>query len=952
MDQLPSSIEAYLEEAGFSGTEILVLRRLMDGEPLTIRQLGAKTGKSTGVLDQAMKKLLKKRIVKREIINDTPKYMLDSMQSVVEWMEDDMQQKREVLLRRHQNFESFVTTLESGSKRPDIEYFEGDTGITQAYTKLLNGPGEILHYFPVTVKEEEDTLHDFRVQYFRERQRRKMFSRVITHDTPLGRRFQSRDIFEYRKTVLVSEKEYPFTFEKIIAGDRIACIDHNAKTACVIRYPELTDIERTLFEAIWRQAQLQAINGNIVQPLVTKEEPKKEGIALTTESFSKLRQFFLSPKSLVALGLCALLSSAVTFMLYQQNLSLNKQRIQERVKSIAATAALQFRAADVEAIRTAEDIQKPEYSKLIYDLNRIRRENEGVKYAYIMRPTGEPGVHQFVADADALDPFTQRDVNGNGIIDPADHLSPPGEIYEEDKNSNGDWFVFDQPAAYDFGTDRWGTFLTGSAPIRNAEGEPVAIIGVDVEADQLYDLANASFWPIASFVGFFLLFLFLRFVAFNPVFAKESTDLFRGRRVVVLLTIGVIIVLLSSLGLYAQSIQRRIDSVRSRILTIATTGVLQFSAEELEVFRTLQDAKRPEHERVVQKLHDIREQNENIQYAYLIRPRADSTTFEFIADADALGIDLREGADTNRDTEINDADEIGYPGLSYDVSHIEILRERSYFMPTVTKMPYTDKWGTFFTGYAPVRNKSEAVVALLAIDMSADGLYVPDIEVFYPILAFALLLVSFVLWKRPEIVQSWIAFIRHIISRKKLYGAVFIAMGIYWTLFGLHFYTLRLKQEEIGRRLMAIAATAALQIDAKDLEEIRFARDMKTEEYQRIFNQLTEVRNNNPDITYVYILRPTEQEGIWEFIADTDSNYYIPFDETDYNYDGTVDDADENVAPGVAIYWPEILAKNKWQQPYYEFDMLSQWGEVITGSAPIHDIKGNPIGLLGIDMRI
>jgi hypothetical protein len=83
------------------------------------------------------------------------------------------------------------------------------------------------------------TLKDFYVQYFRERHRRGMFSRVISHDTTFGRRFQSRDPFEYRKTILVPEAELPMPFEKVIAGDIVACFNHKQQQACFIKYPHL-----------------------------------------------------------------------------------------------------------------------------------------------------------------------------------------------------------------------------------------------------------------------------------------------------------------------------------------------------------------------------------------------------------------------------------------------------------------------------------------------------------------------------------------------------------------------------------------------------------------------------------------------------------------------------------------------------------------------------------------
>src|SRR5205807_2254382 len=98
---------------------------------------------------------------------------------------------------------------------------------------------EMLQYVPVYCSIEDDPLRDFYVEWFRSRRKEGVFSRVIAHDTPLGRRYHSRDPFEYRQTMLVPEEEYPFTFEKVIVGDYVACFNFAEKRACILKYPEL-----------------------------------------------------------------------------------------------------------------------------------------------------------------------------------------------------------------------------------------------------------------------------------------------------------------------------------------------------------------------------------------------------------------------------------------------------------------------------------------------------------------------------------------------------------------------------------------------------------------------------------------------------------------------------------------------------------------------------------------
>ena len=292
METLPSSIEAYLLEAGFSATELLVLKRLLEDDALTLRQIASKTGKSTGVLDQALKKLLRRNIVTKESINDTTKYAIVSLQSIAKWVEEDTQQKREMLLRRRQNFDAFIHSLERNQKRPDMQFYDGDEGVISAYRKLLDFGKETLHFFPVVCSAEDDPLRDFRVEYFRERRRRGIFSRFIIHNTPLGRRFVSRDPFEYRKTLLIPEDQHPISFEKVIAGDVIACFNHGEKRVCFLRYPELAESERRLFERVWKQQE------NVLGPTPAAVPSSTPVVPLSTRTFSSVREFFLTKKSI------------------------------------------------------------------------------------------------------------------------------------------------------------------------------------------------------------------------------------------------------------------------------------------------------------------------------------------------------------------------------------------------------------------------------------------------------------------------------------------------------------------------------------------------------------------------------------------------------------------------------------------------------------------------------
>jgi len=504
MNSLPSSIEKYLtEEAGFSSTEVLALRHLLHGEPMTLRELATKTGKSTGVLDQAMKKLLTRKILRREMVNDTPKFALASPEDIRLWMKKDIQEKQKILRRKEQDFESFVRSIEQDIARPQIEYFEGEEGLKKAYGKLLDlSDKELFLYLPMLCKEEEDPLGECRAQFARERKRRKIFLRVVGHECPLGKRYQSRDQFEFRKTVLVPQSACPLSFEKAIAGDSIACFNHEQKRACFIHYPELAEAEREMFEVTLlrcgekKESTENIRAGNSISGLFE---------LLTHRAF---RKFII-----ISFVFAVLFSGITTYVIGRRNYDINLQRVRDRAMAIAANSVPEFDASDLRELKEWKDVKKPVYSKVLNQLERIRERNAGVAYVYIMKPTEDPYFLTVIADVDSRDIYDFPDGNLDGL---RNDVLPPGYNYFDPTGTAGALYktarflgVFADELPY---SDFWGVFIAGHAPILNKDGSLAGIFGVDIAAGEVQRLSKQSFRPWIAFtvmLGFFFVFQIL-----------------------------------------------------------------------------------------------------------------------------------------------------------------------------------------------------------------------------------------------------------------------------------------------------------------------------------------------------------------------------------------------------------------------------------------------------------
>jgi signal transduction histidine kinase len=146
-----------------------------------------------------------------------------------------------------------------------------------------------------------------------------------------------------------------------------------------------------------------------------------------------------------------------------------------KIQATTAAASIDYR--DVQALTgTSKDLDSPAYQRLRAQLVRIKQSDSKVRFVYLMRPNGKKLV--FLVDAE--DPSSTD-------------YSPPGQIYEETKPSELDRYlgktkldtVIEGPLR-----DRWGTWLSATSYVLDANGKPIASLGTDVDVAHALESFN------------------------------------------------------------------------------------------------------------------------------------------------------------------------------------------------------------------------------------------------------------------------------------------------------------------------------------------------------------------------------------------------------------------------------------------------------------------------------
>ncbi len=178
--------------------------------------------------------------------------------------------------------------------------------------------------------------------------------------------------------------------------------------------------------------------------------------------------------------------------------------------AVATTAALQFEADELTKFESPEAMETESYASVVERLGDLRASNEDIKYAYLMRRTMDPNTVEFIADADSLASPEEVDEDGDGVLQ--DYEIPPalGDPYDVTEYPVLRDEAFYHPAVdRELQPDQWGLLMAAYSPIKNDNGDTVAIIGLDVIVDDFLERTRATLLPFLLFIVFLITLLTL-----------------------------------------------------------------------------------------------------------------------------------------------------------------------------------------------------------------------------------------------------------------------------------------------------------------------------------------------------------------------------------------------------------------------------------------------------------
>jgi putative nucleotidyltransferase with HDIG domain len=192
------------------------------------------------------------------------------------------------------------------------------------------------------------------------------------------------------------------------------------------------------------------------------------------------RHFFFNFKTRVTLVLILAMVTVTglnNFLVYRSNIVSHFEQLRKALITITQTAALSISADTIQKIPlTWDGIRSPAYREMSEKLAKIREVHASIRYIYILSETKIPGKLRFLIDLDPkkIEPNRKRGT------------ARPGDLY--DASAFPEMLAgFEAPSAdRKLQADPWGVTLSGYAPIKDKNGRTVAILGIDIPADDIY----------------------------------------------------------------------------------------------------------------------------------------------------------------------------------------------------------------------------------------------------------------------------------------------------------------------------------------------------------------------------------------------------------------------------------------------------------------------------------
>ncbi len=217
------------------------------------------------------------------------------------------------------------------------------------------------------------------------------------------------------------------------------------------------------------------------------------------------------------------------FLVYNNTHTLVREILRNKLIAIASTTSSVIDSSKVKLLQLEKNNQDSNYLELKETLQKATESDEDIDSIYIMEKSDKENILNFLVDSTETE-----DTNKNGTIEDDEKEATIGEEFDITPFPEMSKAFEAKTADYETACDKWGCWLSGYAPILDENKETIAIVGVDISANQVIAYEKKLKLSLLLVLGiifiFFPIFLFfyLRYSLIPVSEISKSIENFSG----------------------------------------------------------------------------------------------------------------------------------------------------------------------------------------------------------------------------------------------------------------------------------------------------------------------------------------------------------------------------------------------------------------------------------------
>jgi HTH-type transcriptional regulator, sugar sensing transcriptional regulator len=239
-------LNKFLSELDLTKKEVDTYLSCLKLGATTVNKISLETGIKRTTLYDILRNLQNKKLVNVATKGKKQLFYAEDPEKLSLLLEEKQQRLRNAL-------PDLKAIYNQAGSRAKVKYYEGKRGLEDVYRDTLTCTGNISAF----VTEDIFTYlgEDFGKEYLKKRIKNNIFVRAIGPDTQKVKDHKKNDQQEFRKTVLVPKKEFPFTIEMNIYNNKVAYMSFKDEIGVIIESSEISKNMKLLFELAWKGAK-------------------------------------------------------------------------------------------------------------------------------------------------------------------------------------------------------------------------------------------------------------------------------------------------------------------------------------------------------------------------------------------------------------------------------------------------------------------------------------------------------------------------------------------------------------------------------------------------------------------------------------------------------------------------------------------------------------------------